>query len=107
MIKTTDIALVADTPFTFPDDFTGRNIIDGDTNITESEVQKFDESSLSFTTAGTVEIEFDYGLGFNELFSQTDQNQAYKSTAVRKVRLTSLSQANTAVLTFTKKIGGL
>lgn len=107
MIKTESIALVADTPLIFPDDATFRNIMDGDKDITQSEVQRYAESSLSFATAGTVNIEFDYGLGFNELFGQTAQNQAYVSAGVRRIRLTSISQANNAVLTFVKPIGGL
>ena len=107
MIKSETIALLADTAFIFPDDYSGKNVINGDNNITESEVQQFDQSSLSFETAGTVNIEFDYGLGFNELFAQTDRNVAYKSTAAKRVRLTSVSQINNAVLTFTSPIGGL
>jgi len=108
MIKTEDIALVADTPLIFPDPATPiKNVIDGDARITSSEIQKYAESALSFGTAGTVTIEFDYGLGFNESFDQTKQNQGYYSPVLKQVRLTSVGQANTAILSFSGKIGGL
>ncbi len=107
MIKTEIIALAADTPWTFPDSYTGKNLINGDSNITVSDVRKFDECTVSFETAGTVNVEFDYGLGFNELFAQTQQNDDYKATAVQKLQLESIGQTNNIVLTFTKPIGGV
>ena len=107
MIKTEIIALAADTPWTFPDDYTGKNLINGDNDISVSDVQKFEESSVSFQTAGTLNVEFDYGLGFNELFPQTGRNVGYASTATQKLRLESIGQTNNVVLTFTKPIGGV
>ena len=101
MIRTIDIPLVADTPYVFPDDYAGDIPIGAGMNT------PYDETSISFADAGTVNAEFDYGLGYGAVFAQTDKNVAYKSTAVRRVRLESIGQANTAQLVFSKPVGGL
>ncbi len=91
-----NLALVADTPIIYPDDFPNPKTLTA-----------YDETSFSFLTDGTVNLEFDYGQGFGAVFPQSAKNTAYKSTNVRRVRMESIGQANTGQLVFSKPIGGL
>ena len=95
MLDIDDITLLADTAFTIPDDVTDVNTI-----------PPYENSALSFD-ATELTVEFDYGLGFNESFSQTQGNQEYNSAGVKAIRLTSVGAPANARATFFKPIGGL
>ena len=83
MKVTDDLVLVSNTPIIYPEDFPN-----------PKGLPPYDETSFSFLTAGTVNIEFDYGLGFGEVFEQSNKNVAYKTTNVRRVRMESIAFAD-------------
>jgi len=96
MINSRQIAFADGVAYTFPDDHADIESILG-----------YDNSSLSYESTVAPTIEFDYGSGFAESFTQTKKQETYISPDVRKIRVTFTGDTGVGRLTLQNPIGGL